>query len=200
MYSEKVGPLRGRRVDPGCQVVVKLKHTRRARGVLRAAASEGRLPARRGALDRWLANDKCRSMEPVFGKAPGRGVEAFRRLALAAEAEPDARLSGLNILLMASRKDAKRACAEIARDGLVELAYIPPEKYVLPARKKRRRRRTGQDPMLNRQWGLSAIELFQAEQAASFRDASDVVIAVIDSGIDENHLDLGASCSRRAPS
>ena len=191
MYSDRTGPLQASRVDPGRQVVVKLKHTRAARGVLRAAAAEGTPRSRPGALDRWLASRKCQAMEPIFGSAPGRGVAAFRRMAIAAEDEGEAQLAGLNVLTFGSRRDAKQACADVARDGLVEMAYVPPEKHVLTARRKAGgRRRAGADPMRNRQWGLNAIDLFRAEAAASFPDARDVIVAVIDSGIDSDHPDL----------
>lgn len=186
MYSDKVGPLRGPRLSPQTLVIVKLKTTRHVRGVLRVAAAEGRRPTKKGALERWLAGKKLLSMDPVFGEAPSRGIEAFRRMAITAEAERETALSGLNVLSMSSPQDAKRACKEIARDPLIEHAYVPPEKYVLHAR----RQPTSQDPLVNRQWGLRAIELFQAEQFAGFRGARDVVIAIIDSGIDSDHPDL----------
>ena len=64
---------------------------------------------------------------------------------------------------------------------------IPP-RHSLAARRRARRARP--DPMLNRQWGLSAIQLFQAERARGFPSRVDVVVAVIDSGVDSGHPDL----------
>ncbi|UCG58622.1 MAG: S8 family serine peptidase [Phycisphaerales bacterium] len=186
MYTEKVGPLRRIHLAGQSQVIVKLKTSRPARRVLHAAATEGRRPAKKGMLERWLDSKKVAALEPIFGEAPRRGVETFRRMAVAAETEVESALAGLNVLSMSSQKDAQKAREQITRDPLVEYAYVPPEKYVLlPARGAR-----SQDPMVNRQWGLRAIQLFQAEQMASFPDARRVVIAIIDSGIDPNHPDL----------
>ncbi len=184
MFSHRVGLVRGRE-QTQLQVVVKLKATSPARRAVRALAVEGRERTEKGPLDKWLASKKLLAMEPVFGAAPGRGVASFRRMAIAAGAEKDRDLFGLNVLSFPSTRDAKQACKEIAKDPLVENAYIPPEKHVLAGR-------TGnaQDPLVNRQWGLSAIALFTAEQSASFVAAKDIVIAVIDSGIDADHPDL----------
>ncbi len=187
MYTERLGPKQPRRIDPQTQVIVKLKATPKARRALRDVASGVRRPGARNPLDRWLESKKLRSMEPIFGEAPLRHVEAFRRMALAAETERDPELAGLNVLSMDSTTSAKRACDEFSRDPLVELAYIPPEKYVL---RPKRYAFNSNDPMVNRQWGLRAVKLFQAEQLARYPDVREIVIAVIDSGIDSSHPDL----------
>ncbi len=185
MYTARGGSSRGMQGSTETQVVVKLKTNSVTRGAMRALATEGREPSKKGALDKWLASDKLMAMEPVFGKAPTRGMANFRRLAVAADAESDSKLSGLSVLSLPSTRDAKKACHEIHKDSLVEYAYIPPMKYVLSPRRSRR-----SDPLSNRQWFLSAINLFAAEKSARFVPARNVVVAVIDSGIDPDHPDL----------
>lgn len=180
--SRRDGP-----VAPERQVVVKLKTTGPVRGVLRSAAAEDRRPARPGPLVRWIESERVLAVEPVFGASVSRSVSALRRIAVAAEAEPEPTLSGINVLTMPSAKMASRARAEIARDPLVEYAYVPPERRAFRATQ---RRTAASDPMVNRQWGLRAIEIFQAERTAGFPSAREVKIAVIDSGADEQHPDL----------
>jgi subtilisin family serine protease len=87
----------------------------------------------------------------------------------------------------------------------IEDAYIPAIKY--PAgpqrasgsggrgksrggRRKRARASAPNDPLNSRQWGHAAVRIHQARSRASFVDASGIVVAVVDSGIDEQHPDL----------
>ncbi len=185
MYRRDSGLRRHSGTDPGCQVIVKLKRTRQARRVLHAAAADGRMPRTRGVLDRLLSGRRIVAMESVFGAVKDRSLAGFRRLAVEAEREVEAELAGLSILSTRSRRDAARVCDELGKDPLVGRAYVAPERFLLTARRSR-----SQDPMANRQWGLRAIQLFQAEQLASFPDARDVTVAVIDSGVDSSHPDL----------
>lgn len=184
MYSNRVGLIRSRE-NVSQQVVVKIKATQPVRRAMRIAAADGIEPSRPGSLGKWLASSKVKEMEPVFGDAPRRGLANFRRMAIAAEHLLDRELAGINVLSLQSSRDAKKACEEIGKDPMVEYAYIPPEKYTLA-----KRRTSSNDALLNRQWGLTAIKLFAAERAAGFKAAKDIVIAVIDSGIDSNHPDL----------
>jgi len=179
MYTEKNTHTDGREPAPDLQVVFKLRTTAPTRRAMHSVASEDRSHPKKGVLDRWLASKKLLSMEPVFGTAPRRGSSNIRRAALAFESEKDRALTGINVLTLSNVSDAKKACEEIKKDSMVEYAYIPPVKYVL-----------AQDPLVNRQWGLNAIDLFQAERRAGFKPARNVKIAVIDSGIDANHPDL----------
>ncbi len=169
---------------PEAQVVVKLKQTREARGVLHALADEGRMPAGR-ALAGLASVERRFGMEPLFPVDTPREVRGVRRMAAVATREPDSELAGLNVISLPSEKDAEKASDTLKKDPLVEFAYVIPPRYPLAAR-----RRARQDPMLNRQWGLSAIQLFQAEKLASFPSRAHVVVAVIDSGVDSGHPDL----------
>lgn len=184
MYTTNPGPLRAQQSSAQSQIVVKLKRTREVRGVLRAAAAEGRMPSVRGALDRLLSGRNVLGIDPIFEDVFERGLQGFRRMARAAVRETDSRLAGLNVVSLPSRGHAMDACAKVLKDPLVEFAYVIPEKYPLA------RRRAGPDPLANRQWGIAAVELFAAEADPGFPDASNVVVAVIDSGIDSRHPDL----------
>lgn len=53
-----------------------------------------------------------------------------------------------------------------------------------------RRRKAKPDPLTSRLWGHGAIHLGQARSAAGFKNAANLTVAVVDSGIDENHPDL----------
>ena len=169
---------------PETQVVVKLKQTRQARGMLHALAAEGRMPAGR-ALAALASVERRFLMEPIFPVDTAREVRGVRMMAAVATHEPDSELAGLNVISLPSEKEAEKTRAALKRDPLVEFAYVIPPRYPLAAR-----RRARQDPMLNRQWGLSAIQLFQAEKLASFPSPPHVVVAVIDSGVDSGHPDL----------
>ncbi len=179
MYTQNSGPLSIKRSPTSGQIVVKLKRSGAARGVLHAAAAEGRMPQKRGALDRLLASRDVVAAEPIFDNITDRGLRGFRRMAMAAVSETDSKLAGLSVVSLPTDRHAKNVIKRLEQDPMIEFAYIIPEKYPMAA-----------DPMLNRQWGLNAIELFSAEAIASFPDPTDVTVAVIDSGIDPGHPDL----------
>src|SRR5262245_19481543 len=177
-------------VAPEAQVVVKLKQTPPARGALHAFAAEGRMPAGRG-LTGIVSVERRFAMEPIFPieEPPARTVSGVRMLAVAATREPEPELAGLNVITVPSVHEAEKAKQRLDQDPLVEYAYVVPERHPLAAR-RRRQRRSRPDPLLNRQWGLSAIQLFSAERLAAFPARVGTVVAVIDSGVDSGHPDL----------
>jgi subtilisin family serine protease len=115
-------------------------------------------------------------------------------MVLAIGEEEEAELAGLNVLQARSPEAARRASEGLRRDPRVEYAHVIQERYLFaPARRagaRRPRADEALDPMKNRQWGLGAIKLYQAQQSPGFREAKDVVIAVIDTGVDSGHPDL----------
>ena len=95
------------------------------------------------------------------------------------EDESAQELSGLNIIKLTNADDAECSAAELSQDPLVEYAHVPAVK--LPAQA---------DPLQNRQWGLRAIDYFNASNVPGYQNASNVKIAVLDSGVDPLHPDL----------
>jgi hypothetical protein len=181
------------------EVVLKLKTTQTAKRALRslAAAEATRSPAasaERGPLARLLEGSLVKSMEPLFPTRATRRAAALERMVMSLDEDADDDLAGLNVMHFDSADDANTACQMLAGDATVEYAHHPQERYLAAKAKRRapRRRRVAgaADPLLNRQWGLRAVELFQAQSAAGFKEATDIIIAVVDTGVDSDHPDL----------
>jgi len=176
-------------------VVVKLKTSGPAREALRslaaAPAARRRDTSDRGPLRQILAGSLLRSLEPLFPGSTGRRAAASERLVLSVEQEKDSKLAGFNVMHFGSAQDAEAACKLLGQDPSVEYAHPIRERFLFePARAARRRAAQAVDPLRNRQWGLRAIELVQAQNSSGFKEATDVVIAVIDTGVDSSHPDL----------
>ena len=75
--------------------------------------------------------------------------------------------------------------AHVARMKDVEYAFVPPVRRLFARRKKAKA-----DPLAARQWGHGAVRLGHARDARGFKNATNITIAVIDSGIDMQHPDL----------
>jgi subtilisin family serine protease len=82
--------------------------------------------------------------------------------------------------------DPKKLARHIAGMAGVEYAFVPPVRHLFG----RRSRAGGPDPLASRQWSHGAIRLGHARSAPAFDDASSLVVAVVDSGIDRSHPDL----------
>ena len=94
--------------------------------------------------------------------------------------EPDLRLNFL--LEFDNRLDMESVAALYMATGLVE--YAEPD-YVMPVS------RVTNDPSLNTQWYLTTIQAREAwDSLPEDPDFPDMIIAVIDSGVDWNHPDL----------
>lgn len=179
-------------------IVVKLKSTRTARRALESLAAAA--PARTsggaagGAMRRLLAGTQVRSMEPLFPAPSTRRASAVERMVLSVEEAEDQELAGLNIMRMRDARAARDACKMLGDDAAVDYAHAIEERFLMarPAKRSRRRRASTPplDPLQNRQWGLTAIELYQAQAAPGFKEAGDIVVAVIDTGVDARHPDL----------
>ena len=146
-------------------------------------------------LDRLLSRFDVEAVEPIFPGSAVRRLSTHDRLALAVTDEPDD-LAGLNIVQLGSEREANKACEAMSRDSRVEYCHVVPERYLLAARRPgARRARSGIDPLANRQWGLTAVQLARAQNARGFTEAGEIPIAVIDSGVDATHPDLQAVVS-----
>jgi len=181
-------------------LIVKLKGSARVgREPLRVgAARRGLVAERRSVLDGLLADGFVAEAAPVFG---GREPFAMRRTGARAAAVAAAeRMPPTGIRrargLTALRLDPGVNAADLARHlesrrDEFEYAFVPAVKYPLFAASRRRKRRA--DPHLSRQWGHAAVRIHEARARARFKDAQEVPVAVVDSGIDDQHPDLKAS-------
>ena len=120
------------------------------------------------------------TVEPLFGAPRGRAVGGAlgARIAVAAsvaEAPPD--LAGLAVVHVPEKNVTKRVLRRVDAAPAIEYAEPMPARWLLAA---------APDPFRNRQWGLRAIHWFDAP----LPDASDVLVAVADTGVDERHPDL----------
>jgi subtilisin family serine protease len=197
-------------------VVIKMKSADKTAKRFTAMA-EG-AAAEPTALAQMVASGLIEHVKPVFARrlpaaeatASGGSREpwaaAFHTIAsAAAPAETGAkRAKGLCVLEVAAGADPRQIVRDLNEQGQeVEYAYIPPVKYPAakkravggvkkrPAKKKRKKKAArSNDPLLSRQWGHAAVRLFEARALAGFTDADDVLVAVLDTGIDTGHPDL----------
>jgi subtilisin family serine protease len=87
-----------------------------------------------------------------------------------------------------------------AKKDEVEYAFVPPPRYpflAAPATRRtrgsRRQARATNDPLASRQWNHGAVQIHAARSRSGFKDGSGVIVAVVDSGIDNGHPDLDGS-------
>lgn len=179
-------------------IVVKLKPTtREGRRATFGVRSEAARSAVRGDTDdhpsqigRLLQNARVKAVRPVFpdealalqpvhGPRAGGGPRFLRRGV--------SRARGLVTLEVARNEDPKRLTRYLDALGAeVEYAFIPQPRRMFAKKSKK------PDPFLSRQWGHIAVHVAQARAAASFVEATKIVVAVVDSGIDRTHPDLGS--------
>lgn len=195
-------------------VIVKLKSddpTRRTMAALAVGITD-RSPG--SSFEHYLSSKRVEFVEPLFPDESAVRAMASDRVVLGVSAVPTSELAGLNVFRFKSPVDAAEAVTDLEKDRCVEYAHLAQERFLaLPkatdgdqhgssSRKStgsRSRRKTSQgrapagnspDPLVNRQWGLRAVELFKAREAKRFREASGIVVAVIDTGVDPDHPDL----------
>jgi subtilisin family serine protease len=153
--------------------------------VARAALSVGVAPD--SGLASLLENGHIVSMTNVFEEADRDGRSAGARSALAAVArrpEQDRSARLVEVKIRAGASPAQLA-AHVRRMENVEYAFVPPVRRLFA-----RRASAPPDPLESRQWAHAAIRLQQARAAAGFRNAGNMTVAVVDSGIDRTHPDL----------
>ncbi len=194
---------------PNDTVIVKLRTTtaatRRVSAALRASEVGG-APAVQPFLATLIENGYAERISPVF---PNPIVQPTVRGSLRAmstamrEEQPVSAARGLVSIKVDPRASANQLVAHLNSLGNeIEYAYVPPVKYPFVARaaskaaKKRaskKRPRNTNDPLGSRQWGHGAIRIREARAKAGFKEAMQIIIAVIDSGIDKTHPDLDGS-------
>lgn len=173
---------RRRRTD---RVIVKLKSTPEAVSRFRLAAKEtGRKPF----LATLVDNGCAKNVQPIFAPSPSVGASIAHRLLAAASAASDGRSNrSLFSVVVDPATDAFQLAEHLGQLGdEVEYAFVPPVKRYFGGASTA----SGPDPLLSRQWGHAAVKANFVRQRSDFVDAHDVVVAVVDSGIDEGHPDL----------
>lgn len=173
-----------RKSSSSAELYVKFKDTKKAGSLLQSladAVAEGKKKKQHqcGALGRLLAEGKIASLDPLFptaGYRRGQGADYCIRHALRGK-DIDSRVY---VVSCQDSRQAEEAAKLLNKD--VDIEYVHGESKRSPA--------AGIDPLRNRQWGLTAIQLYQAQELADFRTAEDITIAVIDTGVDQGHPDL----------
>jgi subtilisin family serine protease len=192
---------------PADVVMVKLKAAARrtmaaGRGVRMAAAAA---PA--SLLSSMISSGAVSEMEPVFPEGPAPAAAPARRTAFAAAArdaqaaEPPStkvvrHAQGLTTLKVEPGRNAAQLARDLMADPQVEYAYVPAVKHPAARRPVSRRKKAqaaGPDPLAARQWSHGAVHIHEARARAGFRDATEVLVAIVDSGVDRNHPDLKAN-------
>jgi hypothetical protein len=192
---------------PDRTVIAKLKPTTaEGRRATFGARSERERASRRPESDerdsqlaRLVRNARVKSIRPVFpeeavGATPRAGSAS--RTAVRAEADrapgmPRAR--GLVVLEVPRDEDPKQLARHL--DGLgaeVEYAYVPAPRRMFAKKKTTKAKKPQKvDPLLSRQWGHVAVRIGAARKLSGFSEATAITVAVADSGVDEDHPDLG---------
>jgi subtilisin family serine protease len=100
---------------------------------------------------------------------------------IASVAESDSEeLSGLTVVEVSKRDVPAELLRRVASSPAVDFAEPMPARWLTAVQQD--------DPVLNRQWGHRAIHWFEANRP----DASDIVVGVLDTGVDVHHPDLSA--------
>jgi subtilisin family serine protease len=86
--------------------------------------------------------------------------------------------------------DVAELQSALAHDPAVEFATRVPVRYLL-ARRPVRRTVAAAPPAASTMWNLRKIKWAEARSRPAFREATDVKVAVLDTGIQRDHPDLG---------
>jgi subtilisin family serine protease len=156
-----------------------------------ASARSVKFPTSVEALFKALARTRqLRQALPLFSKVKGDVVRGAKGALLTQAAftasvreSENEDLRGINLLKLSTTADLVRIEKDLARTEGIDYAHRVPARWLL----SRSKPRSAADPMVNRQWGLRAIEWFTAQPLP---DARKIKVAVLDTGIDTTHPDF----------
>jgi subtilisin family serine protease len=117
--------------------------------------------------------------QPQLARAQLKPRERTRLAVALSVANAPEELSGVNVVELPESQVTDALLRKVAASPAIELVERVPARWLVKAEDA--------DPLLNRQWGLRAIRWFQADRP----DASEIKVAVADTGIDSSHADFG---------
>ena len=130
-------------------------------------------------------------MVPIFARtAEGKirpGIVASPAAAFATSVRDveEKELGGISLLRLSSTTDLRRIVKDLEATRGIEYCHRVPARWLAGAKAKA----SSADPLVNRQWGLRAIRWFDTEPLP---DARIVKVAVLDTGVDNTHLELAS--------
>lgn len=140
------------------------------------------------ALSRFLDQKRIKNFFPLGrrprDKGPDGGMMALSHL-IAREGPPQGQAEEA-IIELGEPKDVSELCELLAKDPAVEFAAPVAVRYLMAA---------GRPPSAASLWNLQRIHWAQARARAGFKEAGDIRVGVIDSGIETGHPDLGGRVS-----
>ena len=150
------------------------------------ASASARLPETiTGPLTSLRNNAGLKAVHPLFSTHRRKTYCTVHSLAekqklaiLSSVAEcSDSGLGGFNVLTLDPKSVTAEVMSNLLDSPMVEIAERMPARWLMAGEA---------DPKRNLQWGLRAIEWFEANRP----DASDISVAVLDTGIDIRHPDF----------
>lgn len=183
---------------PG-QVILRVKddavwgHVAGGAMVMTSATAETLPPAVAEPLDYLRRNAGLKTVDPLFSTGRTRLARAnvtapeLDRLAVISSVSnsQSEQLAGINVLTLPKKNVTSDLLKKVGSARVVDYVEPMPTRWTQAVSSQS----GAVDPGLNRQWGLRAIQWFDAKPV----DENQVKVAVLDTGIDAKHPDLDVS-------